>query len=193
MRRVLVWLVGIVVTGLVIGAAGLAYVRVTGLSARAKPSEAETRLARAIRSFAISGSDRSRTNPVPQSQEAVRAGLEHFADHCAVCHNNDGSGATNFGRGLFPPAPDLRAESTQTMTDGELFYIIENGVRFTGMPAFTTGTRDGEAESWKLVHFIRRLPRLSEAELERMKELNPRSPEEIRQEIAEEEFLRGER
>lgn len=193
MRRVLVWLVGIVVTGLVIGAAGLAYVRVTGLSARAKPSEAETRLARAIRSFAISGSDRSRTNPVPPSQEAVRAGLEHFADHCAVCHNNDGSGVTNFGRGLFPPAPDLRAESTQTMTDGELFYIIENGVRFTGMPAFTTGTRDGEAESWKLVHFIRRLPRLSEAELERMKELNPRSPEEIRQEIAEEEFLRGER
>lgn len=193
MRRVLVWLVGIVVTGLVIGAAGLAYVRVTGLSARAKPSEAETRLARAIRSFAISGSDRSRTNPVPPSQEAVRAGLEHFADHCAVCHNNDGSGVTNFGRGLFPPAPDLRAESTQAMTDGELFYIIENGVRFTGMPAFTTGTRDGEAESWKLVHFIRRLPRLSEAELERMKELNPRSPEEIRQEIAEEEFLRGER
>ena len=78
------------------------------------------------------------------------------------------------------------------MTDGELFYIIENGVRFTGMPAFATGTAEGEEESWKLVHFIRRLPRLSAPELERMKELNPRSPEEIRHEIAEEEFLRGE-
>jgi mono/diheme cytochrome c family protein len=170
----------------------VAYVRVTGLSARAKPGAVETRVARAARSLAVSGSNRSRTNPVPRSEAAVRAGLEHFADHCAVCHGNDGGGATNFGRGMFPPSPDLRAEPTQRMTDGELFYVIENGVRFTGMPAFATGTADGEEESWKLVHFIRRLPRLSEAELERMKELNPRSPEEIRQEIAEEEFLRGE-
>ena len=193
MRRVLLWLTGIIVIGLVAAAAGLAYVRVTGLTARAKPSEAETGLARAVRSFAISGSDRSRANPVPRSEEAVRAGLEHFADHCAVCHGNDGGGVTNFGRGMFPPSPDLRAEPTQRMTDGELFYIIENGVRFTGMPAFATGTAEGEEESWKLVHFIRRLPRLSEADLARMKELNPRSPEEIRQEIAEEEFLRGER
>jgi hypothetical protein len=92
---------------------------------------------------------------------------------------------------MFPPPPDLRAAPTQEMSDGELFYIIENGIRFTGMPAFATGSAEGEAESWKLVHFIRRLPRLSEAEQERMKALNPRSPEEIRQEIEEEEFLRG--
>ncbi|HET9196341.1 MAG TPA: cytochrome c [Vicinamibacterales bacterium] len=192
MRRFLLWLIGLIVIGLVAAAAGLAYVRVTGLTARAKPSEAETGLARAVRSFAISGRDRARTNPVPRSEAAMQAGLEHFADHCAVCHGNDGGGVTNFGRGMFPPSPDLRAEATQRMTDGELFYIIENGVRFTGMPAFATGTAEGEEESWKLVHFIRRLPRLSAPELERMKELNPRSPEEIRHEIAEEEFLRGE-
>jgi mono/diheme cytochrome c family protein len=192
MRRFLLWLIGLIVIGLVAAAAGLAYVRVTGLTARAKPSEAETGLARAVRSFAISGRDRARTNPVPRSEAAMQAGLEHFADHCAVCHGNDGGGVTNFGRGMFPPSPDLRAEGTQRMTDGELFYIIENGVRFTGMPAFATGTAEGEEESWKLVHFIRRLPRLSEPELERMEELNPRSPEEIRHEIAEEEFLRGE-
>ena len=191
MRRVVIWLLGIVALALVVAVVGLTYVRVTGLSARAKPSDAETGLARAVRSFAISGSDRSRANPVARSDEAIRAGLEHFADHCAVCHGNDGSGTTNFGRGLFPPAPDLRAQPTQEMTDGELFYIIENGVRFTGMPAFATGTPGGEQESWKLVHFIRRLPRLSEPELERMKEMNPRSPEEVRQEIAEEQFLRG--
>lgn len=184
-------MIGLVVTALIAAAAGLAYVRLTGLSARAQPSAVEARLARGVRAFAISGSDRSRTNPVPRSEETVRAGLEHFADHCAVCHGNDGSGETNFGQGMFPPSPDLRLEPTQKMTDGEIFYIIENGVRFTGMPAFATGTPDGEEESWKLVHFIRRLPRLSEPELERMKELNPRSPEEVRQEIAEEEFLRG--
>jgi mono/diheme cytochrome c family protein len=175
----------------VVAAAGLAYVRTTGLSARAKPSASETRLARSVRSFAISRSQRTRPNPVPRADEAVREGLEHYADHCAVCHANDGSGATDFGRALFPPAPDLRAGPAQQLTDGELFYIIENGVRFTGMPAFATGTPAGEEDSWKLVHFIRHLPRLSESEQERMKELNPRSPEEIRQEIAEEEFLRG--
>jgi mono/diheme cytochrome c family protein len=193
MRRLAVWLVGIVVTGLVIAAAGLAYVRMTGLSARTTPSRVEAGLARVARTFAMSRRDRERTNPVPRSEEAVRAGLEHFADHCALCHANDGSGETTFGRGMFPPSPDLRENGTQRMTDGELFYIIENGVRFTGMPAFATGTAQGEADSWNLVHFLRRLPHLSEADLERMKELNPRSPEDIRQEIAEEEFLRGER
>jgi mono/diheme cytochrome c family protein len=192
MRRVVVWLIAIVATGLLIGTAGLAYVRMTGLSARAEPSRLEAKLARAVRSFAISRRDRERTNPVTRSEEAVRAGLEHFADHCALCHANDGSGDTPFGRGMFPPSPDLRGEATQRMTDGELFFIIENGVRFTGMPAFATGTAESEAESWNLVHFLRRLPHLSEAELERMKELNPRPPEDIRQEIAEERFLRGE-
>jgi mono/diheme cytochrome c family protein len=178
------------VTLLVLAAAALIYIRTTGLSARTTPSAAEARFARSVRSFAISQSDRQRPNPVSVSDDVVGDGLAHYADHCAVCHANDGSGATTFGRGLFPPPPDLRAEPTQQMTDGELFYIIENGIRFTGMPAFGTGP-EGEAESWKLVRFIRRLPRLSEAELERMKELNPRSPAEIRLEIAEEEFLRG--
>jgi mono/diheme cytochrome c family protein len=170
----------------------LGYVRATGLRARATPGALETRVARTVRSFAIRASDRNRANPVPRSQEAMQGGLEHFADHCAVCHANDGSGATDFGRSLFPPAPDLREAATQRLTDGELFYIIENGIRFTGMPAFGTGTADGEGESWKLVHFIRHLPRLSNEERTQMESLNPRSPVEIRQEIEEERFLRGE-
>jgi len=175
----------------VLAGLGLSYVRATGLSARATPGRIEARLARSVRAFAISSADRQKPNPVARSDEAVRAGLEHYADHCAVCHGNDGSGSTNFGRGLFPPSPDLRAAPTQQMTDGEIFYVIENGVRFTGMPAFGTGTAAGQEESWKLVHFIRHLPGLSEAEVEQMKGLNPRSPVEIRQEIEEEEFLRG--
>ena len=169
----------------------LGYARATGLRARVTPGALETRMARTVRSFGVSGRDRSRANPVPRSQEAIQGGLEHFADHCAVCHANDGSGAADFGRSLFPPAPDLRAAPTQGLTDGELFYIVENGIRFTGMPAFGTGTADGEVETWKLVHFIRHLPRLSDDERARMETLNPRSPVEIRQEIEEERFLRG--
>jgi len=117
--------------------------------------------------------------------------MEHFADHCATCHANDGSGNVETGRGLFPPAPDMRQSATQNLSDGELFYIIEHGVRFTGMPAWGTGTVAGEESSWHLVNFIRHLPHLTEGEVEAMTKLNPRSPDELRQEIEEERFLAG--
>ena len=93
---------------------------------------------------------------------------------------------------MFPPAPDLRLNLTQQMTDGELFYVIEQGIRFSGMPAFGTGDASHAGESWQLVHFIRHLPQISESELEQMRKLNPRPTAEILQEIEEERFLRGE-
>ena len=69
----------------------------------------------------------------------------------------------------------MRAAPTQGLTDGELSYIIENGVRFTGMPAFGSGKEDpaGEKLAWQLVLFIRHLPRITDEELSRMEELNP--------------------
>jgi hypothetical protein len=83
----------------------------------------------------------------------------------------------------------MRLAATQQMTDGELFYVIEHGIRFTGMPAWSTGTAAGEESTWHLVHFLRHLPQLTMSELEAMKERNPRSPQEIRLEIEEERFL----
>lgn len=171
--------------------AGVWYVRATGLSALPDPGAAEARIARAVRGLAISAEARDRINPVPRSDEVLAAGREHFADHCASCHANDGSGNTEMGRKLFPKAPDMRRAATQELTDGELFWIIENGIRFTGMPGWSTGTTEGEEASWHLVHFIRRLPDLTEPELEDMEARNPRSPEEIRQEIEAERFLQG--
>lgn len=185
-------LVGIVVLLLAaLGVGGLAYVSITGLSARGEPGALETRLARAVRSMAVSREERQRRNPVPRSAEAVEDGLAHFADHCAICHANDGSGDTDIGRGLFPRPPDMRRAATQDLTDGELFYIIENGVRFTGMPAFGDEQGRGTKDSWRLVRFIREVPRLTPAQIEQMEALNPRSPDEIRQQIAEEEFLKS--
>jgi mono/diheme cytochrome c family protein len=177
---------------LVLVLAGLSYVRVTGLRARVEPGPLETRVARSVRALAVTAADRDRRNPVPASAEALESGLVHFADHCAICHGNDGSGDTDFGRGLYPPPPDMRREDTQELTDGELFHIIEHGIRFTGMPGFGGDHAEGEEETWELVHFIRHLPRLSDPELERMRELNPRPPAEIRREMEEERFLRGE-
>ena len=159
--RFLKW-AGLVSAFLVVAAlAAVGYVRSTGLRARATPGALETRVARTMRSLAISSRDRARENPVTASEEALQSGLEHYADHCAVCHGNDGRGLTDFGRGLFPPPPDLRAPPTQELTDGELFYFIEYGIRFTGMPAWGDGSPKGEELGWKLVHFIRHLPQLT--------------------------------
>jgi mono/diheme cytochrome c family protein len=169
----------------------IVYVTSNGLSTRGEPGRFETTMARATRWLAMPADARTRRNPVPASAEALVDGMNHYADHCASCHANDGSGDTEMGRGFFPKAPDMRLPATQNLTDGELFYVIENGIRFTGMPAWGTGTDDGEQSSWMLVHFLRHLPRLTAAELETMKGRNPRSPEEIRLEIEEERFLSG--
>ena len=169
--------------------AAIGFVRATGLDARGDASGLETRLARAVRPLAVPSEAKARRNPVLLTPEIMEEAMGHFADHCASCHANDGSGNTELGRGLYPKAPDMRLPATQEMSDGELFYVIEHGVRFTGMPAWSTGTPAGEVSTWHLVHFIRHLPRLSEAELERMQQLNPRSPDEVRQEIEEERFL----
>ena len=163
----------------------------TGFSARPEPGRLETFGALTIRNLAIGRQARGLNNPVERSPEGIASGREHFADHCASCHANDGSGDTTIGRGLYPRAPDMRLARTQDLSDGELFYIIENGVRLTGMPAWGTGEPSGESASWMLVHFIRHLPELSQPELAAMEGLNPVSPDEVRQRMAEEQFLGG--
>jgi mono/diheme cytochrome c family protein len=176
--------------GLAALAAG-AWLWSAGIETRTPPGAIETAVARLTRSAMIPSSARSRRNPEPATAENLRGALEHWADHCASCHGNDGAGNTEMGRGLYPPAPDMRLPATQNLTDGELFYLIENGVKLTGMPAWGTGTPEGEQATWHLVHFIRRLPTLSEAELAAMEELNPRSPAEWRQQEEERRFLEG--
>src|SRR5690242_8842621 len=142
-----------------------------GVSAKATPTRLEAFVARNARHLAIPANARLTQNPVLDSPEGQREARLHFADHCAICHGNDGSGDTPIGSGLYPKPPDLRKPETQDLSDGELFWIIENGVRFTGMPAFSgngdhaNGANHGNAQdSWKLVHFIRRLPHLTVAE-----------------------------
>ena len=175
----------------VAGAAGFAYFMRSGVSAREQPGRIEEFIAGRARNMAIASRAKSLTNPVEYSGEVIADGRAHFADHCAMCHANDGSGDTAMGRGMWPKPPDMRQARTQNLSDGELFWIIENGIRFTGMPAWGTGSKDGERASWHLVHFIRRLPRLLPEELEEMEALNPRSPAEIRQQMEEEAFLGG--
>ena len=191
MKAVLTAFALLLALAIVVAAGAFIWIGSRGLSARAEPGAVETVVARTMRSLAVPRGDRNRPNPVAATPEIIAAGMGHFADHCAACHANDGSGDTELGLGLYPRPPDLRQEATRSLTDGELFYIIENGVRLTGMPAFGTGTAEGAEQTWHLVHFIRELPRLTPAQLEQMEAMNPRPPAAIRQQIEEERFLQG--
>jgi mono/diheme cytochrome c family protein len=163
-----------------------------GFSARTEPSSIEKLVAKTARKMAVPSSYQNLRNPFEASPENLRAGMEHFADHCATCHANDGRGDTLFGRGLYPKPPDMRGRETQGKSDGELYYTIENGVRLSGMPAFGEAhSAGGDADNWKLVLFIRHIPTLTAAEIREMVELNPKTEEERQEEKDEERFLNG--
>jgi len=177
---------------LVVGGFGVWSVMQHGISAREAPTAAEVYLARGLRRMAIPRDARETANPVAESPEVLAEARAHFADHCASCHGNDGKGQTELGRNLFPKAPDMTRQHTQALTDGEIFYIIENGVRLTGMPAWGRGTAESLQDSWKLVRFVRHIPQLTPKELLEMKKLNPVSPHELQEDQEAERFLKGE-
>src|SRR6266403_3311044 len=190
-RTLVVIIVAAALVGLVAAVAAL--LLHDGLSARAKPTLLEIMIARNVRHLAIPANARSTQNPVLASTEDLRDARFHFADHCAICHGNDGGGDTQIGHGLYPKPPDLRADETQKLSDGDIFWIIENGVRLTGMPAFGgAGSEHGNTDSsWKLVRFIRHLPALTSEERLEMEKYNPKGPEDREEEEKEKYFLNG--
>ena len=169
---------------LALGAAALLYREAIrhGFSAREKPWAIEEFVARGLRRLATGTQARELINPIAPSPEILAEARDHFADHCAFCHANDGSGDTEIGRGMYPPSPDLRGAQTQQLSDGELFQIIRNGIRFTGMPGW--GGEDTDEEIWKLVLFVRHLPDLSAEELEQMRLVHPEEGLEEAEEIS---------
>ena len=162
-----------------------------GFSAHDEPTAFEAFAARQMRHWAVPADLRDAKNPLPPTPEVLAEARAHFADHCATCHGNDGKGKTALGSRMYPRTPDMTLPATQSMSDGELFATIENGIRLTGMPGFGSGTADSAYGSWTLVHFIRHLPKLSREEIAEMEALNPKSPEEWEALKEEEEFLSG--
>ena len=163
-----------------------------GISARENPTAVETIIARTMRRLAIPSAAARLKNPFTPNPEALTDSRHHFADHCATCHGNDGSVNTTIGRNLYPKSPDMRLSATQSLTDGELYYIVQNGVRLTGMPAWgQAGEGANDEDSWRLVLFIRHLPKLTTEEEKDMEQYNPESAAERAEEQEEEEFLKG--
>jgi plastocyanin len=156
--------------GAVVGVAlgvliALVIVRDSGLAADRRPGRLEEIVARQLVRLSIPAAQYSARSPLADDAEAWREGADHFSEHCAVCHGSDGRGRSEIGPKMYPPVPDLASDAVQRLSDGALFSIIQHGVRWTGMPAFRS-THD-EEDTWRLVAFVRRVPRLTPADLER--------------------------
>lgn len=162
-----------------------------GLGARPDPSRLEEWSALKLRNLAVPGKYKRMKNPIAVDDEALKGAMAHWADHCAICHANDGSGGTTIGRNMYPRPPDMRGPRTQRLSDGEIYYFINQGIRLTGMPAWGTPGDDDRA-SWELVAFIRKLPTLTPAEVESMKALNPVPASAAKAKREEDEFLNDE-
>lgn len=187
MRTLVAFVLGLIAVAVAVGV----YFVVDGVNARGRTGALEATTAHLIRNASLAMHTRGLANPVAATPDVVKEGMEHFADHCAVCHGNDGGGDTEMNRGLSPKAPDMRLAATQNLSDAELFYIIENGVRLTGMPGWGNGTKEGETSSWHLVHFVRHLPKITDEEIAQMEDLNPRTPAEMQEREEEKTFLQG--
>jgi predicted CXXCH cytochrome family protein len=136
-----------------------------GLSTASEPSAIEKLVARTVRNFAIPKKARLEPNPWKTAPSVLEEAREKFIARCAVCHGPDGAGQTDIGRNLYPKVPDLRLPQTQDLTDGQIRYIIRNGVRLTGMPGWAKPHDEQSDDSWKLVLFIRSLRQLTVEEL----------------------------
>ena len=146
------------------GAIGTALLIHRGFRATNQALFLEATLTRAARDLSIPSSERHHANPLAPSPENLNEGREVFLARCETCHGHDGSGLTPMGQSLYPRVPDLRAKATQKLTDGEIHYIIENGVQLTGMPAWGNPHQVQNDDIWKLVLFIRSLRPLTQQE-----------------------------
>src|SRR5882724_1895874 len=121
-----------------------------------KPGAAESKMANEVKHhITVGGKDVP--NPIPATEANIADGKEHFGHHCGICHGLDGQATgVPFADKMSPPVPSLSSKDVQDYQDGQLKWIIENGISPSGMPAWK-GTLD-DGEMWKVVTFLRRLP-----------------------------------
>jgi predicted CXXCH cytochrome family protein len=126
-------------------------------SARREPPAVEVAIATWLLRASVPQQDKAQANPLGADPADIIAGQEIFKQKCEICHGYDGSGRTEIGSGEYPRPPALRALNITSLTDGELFYYIRNGIRNTGMPAWNMPDR----QLWQVVAYLRHLPRVA--------------------------------
>ena len=150
---------------LIVVVAAVLVVRRGGLAADQQPGRIERTIADQLVRLSIPAEAKTQVNPFATQPDSWQQAVEHYQDHCAVCHGRDGKGATEVGKNMYPQVPDLTSAEVQERSDGALFHIIQNGVRWTGMPAWKN--EHSAEETWRLVAFLRKAPTLTDADLKR--------------------------
>ena len=142
---------------LLVVAAGLTFVAYQfNLSALNEPGRTETYLATKAKLWLVGRSARGPLPPAPPSDSSSGAlGEMDFMENCAACHGKDGRKPTDIGRWMYPRSLDLGSPEVQQWSDAELFWIIKNGIRLSGMPGF--GKIHSDVEIWNLVQYVRSL------------------------------------
>lgn len=160
-------------TGVGAGAVGAAVVATAVAASGAVPMRASgsvgplDRVGDLMFERAVDVRARDTANPYAADRAAIEEGLRHFKEMCLHCHGAPGVAPASWSRGMQPEPPPLDHEAVQSRSDGELHYIIEHGVRMTGMPPF--GEDHSQKDLWSLVAFIRQLDRLDAAQIEKLK------------------------
>lgn len=152
MRQRILWTI-VVLAAVLMGVAVMRF----NLTALHEPGPAETRLANLSKSYFIYRASRHGIPPRPQDTKAsIERGGSHYGLDCGICHADDGRAQRSPGQWMYPRATDLTSKQVQSYSDQELFWIIQNGIRFTGMPAF--GGVETPDHVWDLVNYVRTLP-----------------------------------
>jgi predicted CXXCH cytochrome family protein len=136
---------------------GMAFLKYRGFRANSTPTVLEAFVARAVRNFTIPHSARVAKNELEPAPDNLQEARALYLARCSSCHGIDGSARTAMGGNLYPRAPDLRDAKTQNLSDGQLHYIIQNGVQLTGMPAWNGPDPGSGRGPWLLVLFVRSL------------------------------------
>jgi mono/diheme cytochrome c family protein len=121
-----------------------------------QPGDVESSIMKDIKRTMTIG-DKDKKNPLAATPDNIKEGQEHFGHHCQICHGLDGHATgVPFAAQMSPPVPDLSSKDVQDYTDGQLHWILENGIAPSGMPAWKGILEDDEM--WKAVLYIRNLP-----------------------------------
>lgn len=129
------------------------------MNATEKPSDVERILGKMAWEKSLHRRAPQATNPFEQDSSALEPGMGHFKENCLTCHGIPGVEPFEIAKGLNPPAPELKARGLKEWSDGDLFYLVKNGIRMTAMPAF--GPTHSDDEIWKIVYFLRHIESLT--------------------------------
>lgn len=152
MRSRIVWTIVVLAVVLIV----ISLMRFS-LTAIPEPGNVETRAADMAKRVVIYRASRQAIPPRPLDLKAsVDNGSTHFGLECSICHGTDGHTRAPLGQWMYPRPADLTSKQVQSYSDRELFWIIQNGIRFTGMPAF--GKVESPDHIWDLVNYVRTLP-----------------------------------